>query len=1251
MNKVLGLTLTLIFVIGIFLIGIPTIAQAIPQPQIPVKATVSGSSASATPADQPFEFIGPGFFNPLQVNGALGSALQSVASTKPVIWGRALINTTIYDPYAVNGYDNLTFQLNYSVPGTLQINMAQLGWVASINNFPSQFTYLSYTFANGYVSFLGFITNGDNVSITINGVTVPAPVSGYINLTNPDPSSVIYNVTLIAITPLATKPGQVVEYFSNLTIYYYNTSGQLVSVQVYHLPSQPKNYTLPVYGYYAPPGSTITITGTFNGTTKTVTIVVGSTPTLTLYTAYTTLSATAYEGIIAYVNPVNDSTTSPIMSTPPTSMTIKGTTSFYDVGKMTSTSATANVTLLTNATLTFSYIPLPGISFNGIVVTPAYPIINGTSAMEYMATAQYLTTSSGEYEIQISGSQVAMQESTYNGLLDLQGVKNLGPFSNTLLAPLVPAVETGSGPLLLEFITVPQYSYITLVDFGLWGNETSVVVQAYSAYGHTVTVNKGYFYGVVIPPRISTSLITPQSFECTNAPYVAIYDPDAILVPGNPTGSFTYINAPLNYSGNLVQGVVIFYGSTVYQYSGGVFANATHYLKYSAIGTFSYTPEAVLNGLQAYQLTFTVAGGTKPYVVYPNNATEIQYLQYYADNNPTANFYFEQTIKASPAYQAGLNVSYNNYVFSPQNQLGYLWIVPQNAPYNADYIITNYVTFKVLSSYAPKLVPYQTNAFITVTPNASFVGATDYYKYISTDYAVYHYFKATKQYEVQTQITVPNITATLYFASAETPLYALYATLYYNESYYNATLPAYLAIGTYGTLTWNAPNFEEFGVYATPLYLAKILYVNVTLPSGQKYTILLTTSNITTLFVSLDAQQNQSCKGPYIFEISIPGLEQILHLTVQQLNGSTLTVSLYDFVTHETLVASTKLVALSELVPIAVQPGAVFYFLTFRASTTILTASTPWFIATSIYKEPFLNFTDYEYASTNPSSVLHLTITNITVYHDGYKAMVYFNGTDTIAINVYGKVVGVYPGDVLPTLAETGPGTGIFNGTLPFTIIPNTTVTTITVSGITLYINGTLGITLANGQVVPLGPAGYFVLPFVTYQGVVIGYNANVSVTVSDPVSSATVSTYITSANITPIRLAPVPTIPPMPSAPKLDYYYTSPVVITPSSPVINIFVTSIIPYPYEFFIVAVARQGYNATLGPVVYYSYQAVVAKPALGIPQQPYIEVAVQMSGIISLPPGTYTVIMYAVPFAQGPVISLYPASLVFTNVTVE
>ena len=1204
----------------------------------------------------PLSFIPPGFFNPLQQSGALGSKLQSVASTRPYIWGRALINTSIIDPFISSGTEPLLFQLNYSTSGALQINMAQVAWISAITNFPSSLTYLSYNFSNGYVSFIGIITGGDNATVEINGVPVPSPISGATVLNISDPTYQ-YNISLIAITPLAKKNGTVIQYVSNLTYYYYNgISQQPVLGQFYYYNGTTKTYTptLPVYGYYAPPGSKITITGTFNGVTKTITITIGSTPSITVYTSYVSLYASAYEIVPAqftgYV------THSGILSTPPTTITLKGTTQFQVVANMTAEYETSNVTLLTNATLTFSKVYLNYVSFNGIIVTPAYPFINGTTAMQYLVTSEYQQIGQN-YETEILGSQIEMTTGTMYGLLNLLYSQNLGYFTTTISVPSSElstgyAVQTGSGPMQLEFTTaLPQESYEMMVELGIWNNETVVSVSAYDLFYEVPTKNTASFYAIIIPPRIITSAVTPQSFICGNAPYVEIYDPDAILVPGNPTGNFTYaiisspqygvyisvptspstaVSVPLTYPSwyHVQQLAVIAYSGNVYYYT----YNPT-YNEWMLNLNATFTE---VNGeLQVYLVKN--GGIYGPYNVYANNASEIVNLQYYADNNPTVNFYFEQTSPSLMSlYLAGLNVSYSNILLSPEKQIGYIELTPTNAYYN----ITNYVTFTGHSS----LEVVGANTLKATTPVSSFVGATVYYKYVSTDYAVYHDFMKTGQYMVQAQITVPNVTAKLYFANSITPLYATATQLYYYEPYYAEKTSAYLSIGTGGQLT----------LYPKNLDLAKILNVSVTLSNGNMYTIALTTKNITTLFVSLIAQQLQYCNGTYEFEISIPGLESILGLNAQQLNGSTLTVSVYDYVTHETLVASTKLVALKELTLVKAQPGKVFYFLTFKASTVTLTASTPWFIATSMYKEPALHLTDYEYAHTNPTSILHLTIDSITVYHNGYKAMVYYNATSgrTIAINVYGKVVANYSGNLLPTISETDADSGMFNGTLPFKIIPNTTVTSLTLSGISLYTNGTLAIMLSNGSVVPLGPAGLFVLPILTYQGKLIGYNANVSVTVSDPVTNVTVSTYLESANITPIRLAPVPTIPPISHAPVGNYYYTSPITITPSSPVINIYATSVIPYPYEFYIIAIARPGVNASsTAPVVYYSYQAVVAKPALGISSQPYIEVAVQMSGIISLPPGTYTIQMFAVPFSQGPAISEYPASLVFTNVTVE
>ena len=1177
--------------------------------------TIGKVSLSKTPTNTvlvfaPFQFVSPGFTNPLQQSGLLGKSLQSVSSVMPVIWGRALINLNLFDPY---GADNLTFQLNYSVSGELLIKMSQMGWIASINNFPSQFTYLSYNFSNGYESFLGVITDEGQVSVAVNGQSVSIPPSGEVSVAGKN-----YSILLFTVTKKPIKT----EYLSNLTVYYYYLEG-FNKTEFSHLNS----YQLPVYNLNASAGSKITIQGEFNGTSKTITILVGNQPNMTVYTDYATLSATAYEGII---NNASKSfyVTAPILSTPPSTVLIHGITSFIVEGNLTPTSGSAILTLFNNASLPLSSL-LPGISFDGVIITPDYPLINGSTAMQYMGTMQYQRID-GEYGMEIIGSQIPMG-SIYG---DLEAVDILPPFSTTLLAPSLPASLSGNGLLEINFEANTQYSYITLVDMGLWSNETEATVSAYSEDGNQISSNTGYFYGIVIPPAIVN---VTKSF---NESVVLLYDPDAILDPGNATGSFTVAPSLMMFGNKEVLGSLVFLGSTVYN-TQGVFATPSFNI--TAVGSFGYSKEMlVYNNIPAYQLTLN--GQT---VIQYANGSYPSLLQYYADNNPTANIFFEQSVgypSIRPMYYAGLNVSLLNNLLSPQEQPGYEDIVPSGAY----YYIYIYPTFKVLPYYAPTISPFNISSFAAIMPNSTFVNSVIWISYRSSDYASYHYFPNL----IKINVTVQNVTAKLYFEDNITPLYSPYAKLYYYEPYYGASLPTYLALGTYGTMIWHSPIYYEFGVPASVLYLARMLYVNISLQNGEMFTIELTTKNVTSLFVSGIGQQIKPYNGTYMFEVSIPGLEKILNLSAAELNQSILTVTVYDFVTHETLTASTKLLALPGLNLISSQPGNVFYFMTFRANTAVLTASTPWFVAHSIIQPVYLEFSDQQYAHENLYSVLHLSITNVTVEQGSYKASVVYQDGYTIVTNVYGKVVANYSGDLIPPILETTPGSGIFEGIIPFTILKNNTITPLKFGSTTVYANGTLGFELSNGAKVPLGPAGLFVLPVIAYNGQVIGYQANVYISVSDGITSMLVQTQLQSSNETPIRLSPVPIKPPMMNAPEDVYYYNSPVVITPTAPVINVFATSIIPYPYEFFIVAIVRPGVNAsTTAPVVYYSYQAVVAKPALGTPSQPYIEVAIQMNGIESLSKGQhYTVELFAVPFAQGPAISDYPAMLVFTNVSV-
>jgi hypothetical protein len=564
-------------------------------------------------------------------------------------------------------------------------------------------------------------------------------------------------------------------------------------------------------------------------------------------------------------------------------------------------------------------------------------------------------------------------------------------------------------------------------------------------------------------------------------------------------------------------------------------------------------------------------------------------------------------------------------------------------------------------------------------PNGSFIGSGFKFVYETTDYAVYHDFQYTGTYKVLATMQVPPVNLTFYFKGNVIPLYAPSATLVLYEPYYGSTLPTYLALGSLNTTTgtvvsaeWVSSLYELVNVYATEQLLGEMLSINVTYHNGTVVRIVPSFSNLTTLFVSLDGQEQTYCNGTFYFEISIPGLLKILHTTITALNGSNLSISYHDYITGQTKIATAKIIALQGIMPIVPpEPGLVEFFMTAYPFYPTPTFAPPWFIAEMVYKEPFLSLADKQYASSAVSSELSLGVTNLTIVTNNtvgpkYKAMIYYNMTSgqTVVVNVYGQKTNI-SGDVMPTIPETAPGTGIFNGTLPFTIVPNSTVpapTVKTASNTTVYTNGSLAIVLGGKQYV-LGPAGYFLLPSVPYKNISVGFNAIIYYTVSDPVESYSGMTYMTALNFTPIRLAPF-NYPSgiIPGANKFTYYYNESLTITPDDQVIKIYVTSVLPYPLEFYIEALVypASDFNATTGKIInpteiaYYSYSQVVAKPYLYYAATPSavksLLVYVQLNGISSLPAGKYVIILFAVPYAGGPTISEYPVSLYFTNVNI-
>ena len=336
------------------------------------------------------------------------------------------------------------------------------------------------------------------------------------------------------------------------------------------------------------------------------------------------------------------------------------------------------------------------------------------------------------------------------------------------------------------------------------------------------------------------------------------------------------------------------------------------------------------------------------------------------------------------------------------------------------------------------------------------------------------------------------------------------------------------------------------------------------------------------------------------------------------------------------------------ITPVATSPAYIFYLLTVKYVNA--TYGYPVGLAQSVVAQPFVSLNDTFLAKALAGVVAHLYVTNVTIIdHYGNRYMIYYNSTNgSTEVVINGKVVYTYIGNLLPTIPETAPNTGIFNGTpitfvinMPGTIYRNGTV-----------FNGTLAVELGN-NIVTLGPATNFVLPYFSFNENLFGFGSTMYVTVQDPISGSTltVRTYIDPYYLAPIRMAPVNIQVPMPAnaSDEFEYEDNQSIVLSPTSQYIVIHVTSIVNYTYVFYIASIVQLGKDNPEGPTVSLSFQTIVPIPVIG----PGIvaEVPVLPAQIGALGTGYYTITMFAVPFAGGPVISLYPAKLVYTSVYVN
>ncbi len=1233
-----------------------------------------------------------GFVSVLPTQAAAGAPMivkiyNQMMNNQPVGWGRSLINVTVYNPLAANTADYV-FQLNFTGPGPLTVNFLPAVQIFSADQLASLkpvVGWYEFTGSNNQYMFnytIVILTTSPITSLTeywTTGSSMPGAPAGY-NTTKYYSVGAKSNITvyIYALTfiykngpvpnPQTTPPfGQdhVIKY-----IYFTNASGKQVKVPVTYviinststnLEISPLNWTAKNYQVYYQ---------NFN-------LTIQPKLQLTPIPVTTLLSVASYEEVPANVfsSLGNNLYSGFLLTTPPGSNGI--TFTYYLTGNDTISSTTALTYVKALGTMKFVqngnlkqlnnkyYQPVDALSVEGVIVTPAYPSLNGTAFSGLVVNVETYTTiignatydyvnininattlvvnvqgpNTGPWEVNVTGYN-------FTGLNSKHIVLGSGLpliYSQEVYTGNLPAVQTISPSVLQGTMSVsPSMFYQALVNFGLWSNQTIVYVS-----GWIVTTNNSvykfnntkYFQARIIPPSVSVSNVTPSSLTCSNYIWVNFYSPDDVLTTGyyngqyawlyvnnipapGPNGKVIYVSgAKLNTTGVLLGRAFNITAEASNYFSGGSYVNAststlsdlsnviTNYL-----GLSNWTEQSGVPGGMNITTSpsFSWVGFTPGTIVQAPNGN---YYVYVPNVLPSHN---STTSVPTPNFNISVYVRYQFYMGTGANMM----------------------TINPGIYYGPQ------NTFIIILPPNMTVGTKITFWFAAGDYAVHYYFNKLIWNRTVT-ITIPNATLALK-APSSVPLYQTTVPIQIIEPYYAAPYPAQLSIGT-NTVTLVANTYTLYGATVSPgmVGVGKIVSITITFSNGSTEKILLNGNNITTLFQSGVFNENGNCTGAYNATLSITGLMSILHLTsVSQLNGSTLTITYYDNITHETASAKIRFGGYSVAAPVTAKPASIFYILTARYINA--TYGTPVALAQSVAVQPYVSLNDTFLAKSLPGAITNLQVINVTIVdHYGNKYSIYYNSTSgKTIVTKNGNTVKSYAGNLLPTIPETAPSSGIFNGT-PITLVINEPGT--------LYINGTVfnGTLAVNlgGNTVTLGPATNFALPVYSFAGKLFGYNSTMYITVQDPASgsTATLKTYITAFNITPIRIAPV-TIPvPWPNANKVVEYVNNSYVLTPTNQYIVIHVTSIVNYTYTFYIATVVTPGQNSLTTAPLLVNFQTVVPVPVIG----PGIvaQVPVQFSQIGALSSGYYTVRMFAVPFAGGPVISLFPAQIVFTNVYIN
>lgn len=500
--------------------------------------------------------------------------------------------------------------------------------------------------------------------------------------------------------------------------------------------------------------------------------------------------------------------------------------------------------------------------------------------------------------------------------------------------------------------------------------------------------------------------------------------------------------------------------------------------------------------------------------------------------------------------------------------------------------------------------------------------------YVSPDYAAYFYYSSTGQYQTSNvTLTFANVTPELVMPQVF-PVGKLYMPFGINDPYY--VFYSSISIGPQSGVIEAVENGFNVG---------NITSITVEL-NGMNESIVLSPLNVSKLLISSNLGEVSQCSPLFTTTLfNISALASLLGLpNAAALNGSYLYVTYHDIISGAYVTNRTLLVVGQFYVMPPTTPGSVEWILT--AKYINATTGIPVEISYAVVQQPSAKVVDINAAN---ASITQIQVTGVKIVSKYATVTVMYNPSNASTI-VYmnGMFVASYGGNLISSLSETSTF-GVYYGA-----VVNLYVATGTLSSP----NGTMYVVLGSHKVA-VGTANLY-----TYAGYHFGpYTAlplvsNVTFTVQDPVTHATLTgqTTLGAFNNTPIRLAPLGVSIPQTAQYKVFYYYSTPLVLSPTSQYIVLSVTSVISYPYPFYIETVSFLGYNVTTGtPVPGTPAFQTVYSPSLG--PGVVLQVPVQSYQFISLstPSEPHTVVMFAVPFAGGPAISLYPTFLVYANVT--